>query len=65
MSGIQNLRKAKATDPSFNVDGLISKKDVSDGIPADKQKGAKMQSFEEMNLRRRGTGDKDKDGDNY
>lgn len=49
MSGIQNLCKAKATDPSFNVDGLLSKTDISGRIPADMKKGAKMQSFAEMN----------------
>lgn len=48
MSGIQNLVKAKATDPSFKVDGLISKKDTVN-IPADKKNGPSMQSFAAMN----------------
>lgn len=49
MSGIQNLCKAKATDPSFKVDGLVSKGDISGRIPADMKKGAAMQSFAAMN----------------
>lgn len=49
MSGIQNLCKAKATDPSFKVDGLVSKGDISDRIPADTRDMGGMQSFAAMN----------------